>query len=45
MVGLSRVDVQTALLSGIACIQCGQSGYHVTIYTGEVDRVPIGAGS
>jgi hypothetical protein len=33
MVGLSLVDVQTAILSGVVCAMCGQSGYHVTIYT------------
>jgi hypothetical protein len=33
MVGLSLLDMQTALLSGMACKTCGQSGYRVAIYT------------
>jgi hypothetical protein len=32
-IGLTLIDVQTALLSGMVCTTCGQSGYAVVIYT------------
>jgi hypothetical protein len=32
-VGLTLIDVQTALLSGIACTACKQSGYTVKVFT------------
>jgi hypothetical protein len=32
-IGLTLLDVQTAVLSGIACISCKESGYTVRIFT------------
>lgn len=32
-IGLTLLDIQTALLSGMTCKTCGQSGYTVVIYT------------
>jgi hypothetical protein len=32
-IGLTLLDVQTALLTGMTCTTCGQSGYSIVIYT------------
>ena len=32
-IGLTLLDIQTALFSGIACVSCGTTGYTVVIYT------------
>src|SRR5258708_2931940 len=32
-IGLTLVDMETLLLSGMFCKECGQSGYSIVVYT------------
>ena len=45
LIGLTLNDVQTAILSGMACHTCGESGYTVTIYTPEqwIEQLAVNA--